>query len=96
MRNDHLARVYLSAVDVAARYSIHRISVWKMAKAGRLPAPVKLHGLTRWRLADIEAAEQQTIQKAEATPIDVPRARIASKASNKTRRTRRSSKRDRR
>lgn len=54
---------YLSDHAVAARYGIHRITVWRWAASGLIPQPVKLSpGTTRWRLADLERIE------AERTP----------------------------
>lgn len=49
---------YAKDVELASRYGVHRITIWRWAKAGRLPAPVRLGpGCTRWRLADIEQWE---------------------------------------
>ncbi len=50
---------YVSDKTLADRWSIHRVSVWRMAKADpNFPKPVKLSpGTTRWKLADIEAWE---------------------------------------
>ena len=34
--------VYYSAADLAKRYHIHPITVWKWSASGQLPKPVKL------------------------------------------------------
>ncbi len=36
--------------------SIGKSTLWRDAKAGKLPAPVKIGGCTRWRVSDIRAA----------------------------------------
>jgi predicted DNA-binding transcriptional regulator AlpA len=55
---------YLSDKDLAARYSIHRATPWRWVQNGKLPAPIKINGSTRWRASDIEAfeAEQEAAQ----------------------------------
>jgi len=42
---------------VAALLCMHRNSVWRMAGAGKLPAPVKIsEKTTRWRVGDLRKA----------------------------------------
>ena len=42
--------------QLAARLGIHRATVWRWAKQGRLPKPVNFsRNVTAWRLSDIEA-----------------------------------------
>ena len=42
---------------VAALLDIHRNMVWRLARSGKLPAPVKLsEQSTRWRVGDIRKA----------------------------------------
>jgi predicted DNA-binding transcriptional regulator AlpA len=42
---------------VADLLSIHRNSVWRMARSGRLPAPVVVaEQTTRWRVGDLRKA----------------------------------------
>ena len=48
---------YLSDKDLAARYSIHRATPWRWVQNGKLPAPIKINGSTRWKPSDIEAWE---------------------------------------
>jgi len=50
-------QVFLSDKDLAARYSIHRVTPWRWVQAGNFPAPIKINGSTRWRLSDIEQWE---------------------------------------
>lgn len=47
---------YLTDLDVAARFSISRPTVWRWAgdPGHKFPAPIKLsQGVTRWRLQDL-------------------------------------------
>ena len=46
---------WMTDVQVAAHFGIGRSSVWRWAKNGTLPAPVKIGGVVRWRRQDIEA-----------------------------------------
>ena len=53
-------RHYVRDTDLAERYGVSRNTIWRWAKEGRLPSPVKLGpGVTRWRLADIEQWEAE-------------------------------------
>ena len=45
----------LSAHQVAERLGLSVRSVWRMASAGNLPAPVTISGRTLWRAPDVEA-----------------------------------------
>jgi predicted DNA-binding transcriptional regulator AlpA len=45
---------FLSAHDLARRWDVHYLTIFKWAKSGRLPKPVRLApGTTRWRAGDI-------------------------------------------
>lgn len=52
-----LQNLFLTDKDLAARWSVHRLTPWGWVKAGKLPKPIKINGATRWKLADIEAGE---------------------------------------
>lgn len=45
----------LRAPQVAALLAISRPAVYRMAKTGQLPTPVKVGNCFRWRRCDIEA-----------------------------------------
>ncbi len=49
---------YLSDKALAARYEVSRASIWRWAKSGQLPKPVKIFGSTRWVLLEIEELEK--------------------------------------
>lgn len=52
---------YVKDIDIAARYSVHRMTPWRWAKSDpTFPKPVRLSpGCTRWKLSEIEAWESQ-------------------------------------
>ena len=56
---------YFSDKDLADRYRVKRQTIWRWARMGNLPKPVKLVGATRWRLEDIEAWESQQMEVAQ-------------------------------
>jgi excisionase family DNA binding protein len=41
--------------ETAALLGCSRATVWAMAKAGKIPAPMKIGVMARWRLSDIHA-----------------------------------------
>lgn len=57
-QSDHSAE-YLSVMDVARRYSVHRLTPWRWLKTDpTFPKPVKLGAMTtRWRRSDLDAWE---------------------------------------
>ncbi|MBU2962084.1 AlpA family phage regulatory protein [Citreicella sp. C3M06] len=52
--------VYLSILQLAARYSVHRATPWRWIKSdSNFPKPVVLSpGCTRWKLSELEAWEK--------------------------------------
>lgn len=46
---------YVNINDMLPHLPIKRSTVWKWAKNGRFPAPVKIHSLTCWRCEEIHA-----------------------------------------
>lgn len=56
---------FLTDRQVAARYGIDRTTVWAWKRKGALPAPIKLgESVSRWRLADLQAFEEQRAREA--------------------------------
>lgn len=47
-------RLFIPASEVARKLSIGVSTVWALAKDEKLPAPIKIGGATRWRVADLE------------------------------------------
>lgn len=50
----------LRVSDVAKILSVGVSSVWRLARNGQLPAPIRVGGSTRWRRTDIEALIYRT------------------------------------
>lgn len=56
---------WLSDRDLALRYSVSRITIWRWARAGNIPKPRKLAANTsRWSADEIEAHDQRMIEGA--------------------------------
>jgi prophage regulatory protein len=56
--------IYVSDRDLAARFKNSRASIWRWVRTRGFPEPVKFTpGCTRWRLADIEKWERETINE---------------------------------
>lgn len=50
---------YASVKAIAERYGVSVSTVWRWARAGRIPQPVQLSpGCTRWKVTDLEQWEQ--------------------------------------
>lgn len=60
MKQVFAAPVYLSDVQLAARYSVVRQSIWRWARVDpKFPRPVEISpGTTRWAFAEILAWEE--------------------------------------
>lgn len=50
---------YVRDVDLAERYSVHRVTIWRWLQQGYLPEPIKIGGVTRWNLEKIEEFDAQ-------------------------------------
>jgi predicted DNA-binding transcriptional regulator AlpA len=62
MSEETAVRFY-SSKELAARYGVHEITVWKWQAKGLLPRPVRLgKHVTRWRSTDLEAHEARCQQ----------------------------------
>lgn len=60
MASDNDGVVYLSAAQLARRYGVHIVTVWRWAQVGRIPQPVRLTPrTTRWRRDQIEACDAE-------------------------------------
>jgi prophage regulatory protein len=59
---------WLSDQDVASRYGVSRITVWRWSKAGQFPKPRKLGAnTTRWLASEIEAHDAALIAETETS-----------------------------
>jgi predicted DNA-binding transcriptional regulator AlpA len=56
--------VFFRAADLAKRFKVHPITVWKWASNGNLPPPTRLGpGTVAWRRDAIERWEQERTAK---------------------------------
>ena len=60
------APTYLSVRKVAERYDVDVSTPWRWVAQGKFPAPVKIGGLTRWLLSEIEDHEAKAAAQREA------------------------------
>jgi predicted DNA-binding transcriptional regulator AlpA len=51
--SDQPDKILVAAKEAAEMLSMGRSTFWKAVKEKQAPAPVKLGGLTRWRVADL-------------------------------------------
>ncbi|OIQ91714.1 hypothetical protein GALL_263450 [mine drainage metagenome] len=49
-------KILVTAVEGAGMLSMGRSTFWRAVGAGMLPQPVRIGGLTRWRVADLMRA----------------------------------------
>jgi len=61
------APLLISDTDAASLLSIGRSTFWREVKAGNLPQPIKIGGLTRWRVADLQQWVER--QQPGSTPV---------------------------
>lgn len=47
-------KILVPAAEAAQMLSMGRSTFWREVGKGTLPAPIKLGGLTRWRVADLQ------------------------------------------
>lgn len=51
---------YLSDVDLADRFAVSRITIWRWTTEKLLPKPVRIgRGCTRWRADEVAEAEKR-------------------------------------
>lgn len=58
---------YLNARLVMERYSIARSTIWDWVQKGKLPPPIKIHGVTRWLVDELEEWDKSKTQEHEMT-----------------------------
>ncbi len=48
------ARLLLSASELGELLGVNKSTIWTWHSGGKIPAPVRIGGVTRWRRAEIE------------------------------------------
>lgn len=59
--------------ETAAILGCSRATVWALVKTGRIPAPIKIGSMTRWRLSDIQIVIDQASEKPSTKPKPKPK-----------------------
>jgi excisionase family DNA binding protein len=47
--------VLLTAAQLAAKLNISQRTLWRLRSAGKVPQPLRLGGIVRWHVDDVEA-----------------------------------------
>lgn len=47
-------KLLMKANEAAAMLAIGKSTLWSKVRSGVLPAPIKIGGATRWRVADLQ------------------------------------------
>lgn len=55
-------KILIPAAEAASLLSMGRSTFWREVGKGTLPAPVKIGGMTRWRLDDLQRVGKTTNQ----------------------------------
>lgn len=71
MRADQIN--FLTDVQVAEFFQVHRSSIWNWVKQGKFPAPLKIGSCRRWKKTDVqnvvieaEASRQSSMEAVES------------------------------
>lgn len=52
-------KILIPAAEAAQMLSMGRSTFWREVAKGTLPEPIKIGGLTRWRVTDLQRCVQQ-------------------------------------
>lgn len=67
--------------ETASILGCSRATVWALVKAGKIPAPLKIGAMSRWRLSDIQfvinEASEKSLPKCKQQPRDRKRTRFS-------------------
>ena len=51
-------KILIPAAEAATLLSMGKSTFWREVAKGTIPAPIKIGGLTRWRVADLQQCVQ--------------------------------------
>ena len=69
MSTDAQDKILVNATDAAAMLGIGRSTFFRLVAAMQLPAPVRLGGITRWRVEDLRAVGQANPNTIASSPV---------------------------
>ncbi len=73
-----LAKILVTAAEAARLLSIGESTLWRLARAGKLPNPVKIGGATRWRAEALQnIGAMPTAKPATCEALDAQRIKEA-------------------
>jgi predicted DNA-binding transcriptional regulator AlpA len=52
--NDAIEPVMITARQLAVLLQVSTRQVWRMLSVGRVPKPIRVGGIVRWRMAEVE------------------------------------------
>ena len=52
--NEAIEPVMITARQLAVLLQVSTRQVWRMLSAGRVPTPIRVGGIVRWRMAEVE------------------------------------------
>lgn len=55
--------MFLKVSEVAERYRVDPATIWRWARSGRFPRPLKIEGVTRWSVKKLDAHDQALEQE---------------------------------
>jgi excisionase family DNA binding protein len=61
-----MPKTMFSDRDVAEFLACSRSTIWRWVEAGVLPKPIKIGGVSRWKLEDLEAVIEAASSRREA------------------------------
>lgn len=60
-------KILVPAAEAAKMLSMGESTFWQYVKAGKLPQPIKIGGMTRWRVADLQRVGDPASQPTTAS-----------------------------
>lgn len=71
---EHALRL-IRDTETASILGCSRATVWALVKAGKIPAPLKIGAMSRWRLSDIQTVIDRAAEKTAPELKPQPRER---------------------
>ena len=72
---EHALRL-IRDTETASILGCSRATVWSLVKAGKIPAPLKIGAMARWRLSDIQTVIDRAAEKSAPELKPQPRNRV--------------------
>lgn len=65
------SKILVTAAEAAKMLSLGQSTFWRKVAEKKLPQPVKIAGITRWRVADLQAcvADQASLPTTASDPV---------------------------